>query len=183
MPKRLSGSINTIANWISLSRAVCAIPIVISIRYESILFYPLVLYAVVSDLLDGYVARSTNAVSKFGKMLDPAADFMVVMSVLSYLTHKHIIPEWYWWFNFYRYASIGGCGFYLWYYYEFASSANILGKISIIMIVLYGLSIIFGLGNITLVLLMLAIFFQSTSWLQYLYEFHTNLIQCKDGSN
>jgi cardiolipin synthase len=36
----------------------------------------------ISDLLDGFIARNFNQVSKFGKMLDPIADKLTLISVM-----------------------------------------------------------------------------------------------------
>lgn len=38
--------------------------------------------AAVTDLLDGYIARRTGQITKFGKLLDPIADKLLVLSAL-----------------------------------------------------------------------------------------------------
>jgi CDP-diacylglycerol--glycerol-3-phosphate 3-phosphatidyltransferase len=47
-----------------------------------------------SDYVDGKVARSTGAVTEFGKLLDPIADKLVIGSVLVLLTIDNVIPIW-----------------------------------------------------------------------------------------
>ena len=43
----------------------------------------LILIAILSDALDGYFARRAKAVTHFGKWLDPAADFIVTIFIIS----------------------------------------------------------------------------------------------------
>ena len=47
-----------------------------------------------TDLLDGMIARKTNQISTFGKLMDPIADKLLVMSALVLLTFQHKIPAW-----------------------------------------------------------------------------------------
>ncbi|VEU77891.1 CDP-diacylglycerol--glycerol-3-phosphate 3-phosphatidyltransferase [Mycoplasmopsis columbinasalis] len=54
----------------------------------------LFLIAVLTDFLDGYLARKFNQVSNFGKLWDPIADKMVVSTVLVAFTAMQIVPLW-----------------------------------------------------------------------------------------
>ena len=55
-----------------------------------------VLYALLAltDKLDGYLARSRNEVSVFGKFLDPIADKLVVIIAMIYLGEVNLVPSW-----------------------------------------------------------------------------------------
>ena len=57
--------------------------------------FALFLAAVVTDWIDGWVARSMHLVSPFGKIADPIADKILVLGGLLALTRAHIgIPLW-----------------------------------------------------------------------------------------
>lgn len=48
----------------------------------------------ITDIADGIIARKFNAISDFGKLMDPLADKLTQISVLLTLTIKEIIPFW-----------------------------------------------------------------------------------------
>ena len=57
-------------------------------------FYVFYIAAGLSDMLDGFVARKTGTVSKFGARLDTAADFVLVAVCLMKLLPILSIPAW-----------------------------------------------------------------------------------------
>jgi CDP-diacylglycerol--glycerol-3-phosphate 3-phosphatidyltransferase len=55
-----------------------------------------VVFAVASftDAIDGYIARSRNAVTTFGKLMDPVADKLLIVAALFSLVSLHRLPAW-----------------------------------------------------------------------------------------
>jgi cardiolipin synthase len=52
------------------------------------------IFAGLSDVLDGYLARRMGLSSRFGVYLDPAADKLLMLASLVTLTMIHVIPFW-----------------------------------------------------------------------------------------
>ncbi|WP_108978394.1 CDP-alcohol phosphatidyltransferase family protein [Leptospira ryugenii] len=57
--------------------------------------FPLLFFILLTDALDGWIARKWNLISTFGSILDPIADKLVVLGFFLYLTGKGLVPFYY----------------------------------------------------------------------------------------
>lgn len=86
----------TPANGISALRVLLAIPAVLAIvNGNGILVASIFFVAYLTDILDGYVARKTNDVSEYGKIVDPLADKIFVGVVVVAMLWMGQLPVWF----------------------------------------------------------------------------------------
>src|ERR1700733_1380973 len=103
---RLPGRPLAIPNLLTYAR-ILAVPLVVACMYwQSVLagdiwlrWLALVIFigAGITDILDGYFARSLGQQSSFGQMLDPIADKLLVASCLLMLAAHETIRGWSLW--------------------------------------------------------------------------------------
>ncbi|QES58704.1 CDP-diacylglycerol--glycerol-3-phosphate 3-phosphatidyltransferase [Streptomyces venezuelae] len=85
----------TIPNILSMAR-LAGVPLflwLILAEYDGWALAVLMLSGI-SDYLDGKLARRWNQISKLGRLLDPAADRLYILSTLFGLTYREILPLW-----------------------------------------------------------------------------------------
>lgn len=95
-PFKASDRIITASNVVSFIRVLLVIPIWITISLDKKDWtLAIMVIAYISDLIDGFVARITNTVSEWGKVIDPLADKIFVITAITALyVHEHI-ETWY----------------------------------------------------------------------------------------
>lgn len=64
------------------------------IHYNLIIATVIFIIASATDGLDGYIARSRNEITKFGKFMDPLADKLMVMAALIALVEIERVDGW-----------------------------------------------------------------------------------------
>ena len=92
-------SIYNFANFLSISRIFIAGPLVVCFENLTDPFYFLcsiliIVYIILSDMLDGYFARLSNCVTDFGKIIDPIADKALLVGTYITLGHESFLPIW-----------------------------------------------------------------------------------------
>ncbi|MEF9934977.1 MAG: CDP-diacylglycerol--glycerol-3-phosphate 3-phosphatidyltransferase [Clostridium sp.] len=63
-------------------------------KYHTLVATSIFIFAAFTDWLDGYIARSRNQVTKFGKFLDPLADKLMVIAALISLVELNRVDGW-----------------------------------------------------------------------------------------
>lgn len=84
-----------IPNIITMIRLLTTIPLfLIIIKYGVNSIFPFILFLliVLTDFLDGYIARKYHMITKFGKVLDPIVDKVLIITTTIALLIKGIIP-------------------------------------------------------------------------------------------
>ncbi len=128
----------TLSNMISMSRIVLTIPIVYLLVQEGeaarwwALF--LIAIAILTDSLDGKVARARNEITEEGKFLDPLADKIAVGIIALVLAITGELPWWFVGIVLGRDVLIIFAGIYIKMQYGVLFPSNIWGKWAVTVI-------------------------------------------------
>ncbi|MEJ6950585.1 CDP-diacylglycerol--glycerol-3-phosphate 3-phosphatidyltransferase [Natronospora cellulosivora (SeqCode)] len=81
-------------NLLSISRIIL-IPIYINLFLKGEFLIAGILFSLsaVSDFFDGYIARKYNSVTDLGRILDPLADKLTIISILFALIYSSLFPN------------------------------------------------------------------------------------------
>lgn len=88
--------LQNLANFLTVARLACTLPIVLLIAADrpKAAFW-LFLAAALTDVVDGFVAKRFSGCSRFGTVLDPAADKVLVASLFTVLALIGVTPFWF----------------------------------------------------------------------------------------
>ena len=84
-----------IPNTLTLLRLIAIPHLIYSFNYLSMFVtFSIFLAAIISDLVDGYVARKISSTSKFGAYLDVIVDFIFITGMYFFFSFKGIYSPW-----------------------------------------------------------------------------------------
>lgn len=161
-----------LANSFSFLRLLLALPIYFAVmESEMVLFWIVLISAILSDYLDGYFARKFNDVTELGKIIDPLADKVFVAVATIALFQIGALPFWFIALVLARDILIFVGGMIYTSKYKFVIPSNKLGKITVNILGLCLLVSYLAKDNIiTNYLFYLASVFIVASFLTYLYN-------------
>ena len=88
-------------NKLTFIRLVLAVPFIYFLQESNaegfvyrMIAFALFVVASLTDFFDGYLARKYNLVTDFGKLMDPLADKILVISALVLFVELRYIPAW-----------------------------------------------------------------------------------------
>lgn len=167
----------TWSNLISLTRVLVALPIVY-IHYENNkeinnLILGLILYGVISDYLDGLVARLRNEISELGKILDPVADKIMAFVLFFYTVYLGWIPLWFFVIGITRDILIMMGSWYIKRERGKVAMSTMSGKVSVNVLAFYWLSVFFfpEMTSVHTVLMMASLIIMAISFVDYFYRY------------
>jgi cardiolipin synthase len=136
----------TVPNLICLLRIALTVPIVVLLA-EGHYGQTLVLFAVAaaSDILDGYLAKTFGWSSELGKVLDPLADKLLLVSVFITLAVIGLVPVWLAAIAVLRDVVIGvGAAIYKWRFGPLEGRPTIPSKINTLVQLLFVIAVVWN---------------------------------------
>lgn len=164
----------SLPNLLSLSRIPLAFLVVAS--FDSNWKYFFCGLAILSDFLDGYLAKKLNQTSKLGAILDPATDRIFVLTIVIAFFIKSPLPVYYLAMIFTR-DIFTGLGFIFVKLFKIAEKADIkarpVGKIVTVLQFLLLIILLIGQANIVEIIVYAIFAFSLLSIADYIVYFYT----------
>jgi cardiolipin synthase (CMP-forming) len=155
--QKASDKLLTASNAVSFFRILLVVPVWLTIS-NGLSSWTLTIMAVayLSDLLDGYVARKTNTVSEWGKVIDPLADkIFVIVAIIALFIHGYV-PTWYFLLIILRDALIFTVGIWAQKKLRVVLPSNWYGKVAVLAISLTLFLSVLGVSSDVLLLSVVA---------------------------
>ncbi len=159
------------ANLVTIGR-ILAIPVFIAIlhypsKYGSWIAAVVFCLIAATDAVDGWLARKNHAVTKFGTVLDPLADKLLIASALIFLIGKGV-PAWMAWVLIFR--ELGIVGLRLLVARKVTIPASILGKFKTVFEMFGVIAVLLGFAYAWWILLG-AVVFSLVSAFEYFWKY------------
>ncbi|MBD3370222.1 CDP-alcohol phosphatidyltransferase family protein [Candidatus Fermentibacteria bacterium] len=163
---RLSGPFFNVPNMVSISRIpLSCLASYMLWREKVYATAALIVLAILSDAVDGWIARKTSSVTDWGKILDPLADKVGFAIFILTLTLMGRLPVWFLLVVVGRDAILAGGGLLVARRLRYPPSSNLWGKASTVILSLYLIrqvllptgGVLLGVGPLGLVALALVL--------------------------
>jgi CDP-diacylglycerol--glycerol-3-phosphate 3-phosphatidyltransferase len=163
-------------NLISLLRPLLIIPLIMAIAENRIaLLVIIAVVIVISDYIDGYLARIWNAVSESGKIIDPVADKICTSAAAGSLVFYRGFPYWLLIILIARDLLIMGLGLILIRRKRKIPVSNLTGKITMGIMAACLIIYLFDLDNLKLPSVILTLTAVAASSISYAIRFNREL--------
>jgi CDP-diacylglycerol--glycerol-3-phosphate 3-phosphatidyltransferase len=163
-------------NLISLLRPLLIIPLIRAIaENRTVLLILIAAIIVISDYLDGYLARSWNAVSEAGKIFDPVADKICTAAAAGALVFYRGFPYWLLMLFVARDLFILGAGLILIHRKRRIPVSNITGKITMAVLAACLLTYLFNFDEAKIFVVILTLVAIAASSVSYAIRFRREL--------
>lgn len=140
-----------ISNQVSVLRVLLVIPLIFLLINQNssntIIITAILIAIYISDLLDGYLARKLNQVSELGKIIDPLADKIAVVSIVIILYLQGRVETWFFVIVIARDLLILMFGLYLKSRNKIVLMSNYPGKAAVFSIGIIILLTVFNTGS------------------------------------
>jgi len=165
----------TISNFLSFLRILLVFPTIYFIAIgKNEIMYIVAVIAIISDWMDGFLARRLNQITDLGKILDPLGDKVLIGAAVIALYYYQDFPLWLMLVIVLRDLAILIGAFFIYDKSKEVTSSNWTGKISVTFIAITVFSFIAGLYEIFNFLLYLALFSIILSAFEYSRVFFKN---------
>lgn len=175
-----------IPNILTITRLIISpIILIIFLSGENLIAIVLIIFAGITDWLDGMIARKFDCQSNFGEILDPVADKVLIFFICIGLFLKNILPKWLLFLIIGRDILILIFSFLiLWKNWNISTLPLYISKINTVIqiltllcfLVLYTLKVNIQNFLITKVIILTLVFTTISSGLCYIYRFFSNYI-------
>ncbi len=164
----------TVSNAVSLLRIVLTLPVVWLMVLGPIYIWPtfgLVFVMIISDMLDGYLARRRDEITHWGKILDPMADKVAIGAITIAMVLFKGLPFWVVAAVLVRDGLILLASIYLVGRRDVVVSSNMWGKLTTFLMSLLLVSFLMDVDFVKPLLLWTCGGLLFASWFSYLLDF------------
>ena len=127
-------TILNVANIITFIRLIMIVPLFFFTLKPRYYLIALVLFwlAMLTDVIDGFIARRFNMITNLGKFMDQITDKLLINAILLIFLWNHLLPLWFVTFVILRDIIVGGVRMFL-ASKETVVPANIWGKVKTLL--------------------------------------------------